>query len=271
MEDLSPLPEADNGGVTVTESSTPIAESASSKTNIALQPKVSENSEDATTRDCSIQYQTSVSPLRDLSPLPEADTGGVTVIESSTPIAETASSKTNSALQPEDATTRACSIQYETSISLLGVCWLCTYLNLRCFSVANGQRLKCLEDMSPPLPEADKDGGVIVTESSTPIAEAAFSKTNSGSQIEDIQKPDDESTKPVTLRNNIGECSTHDLPSNDETASDSAVENGNGGKDAKEDQLKEATTILQKRVFKAFSSATRWYVVVIYNATNQMS
>ncbi|CAF2053948.1 hypothetical protein YC2023_075128 [Brassica napus] len=125
--------------------------------------------------------------------------------------------------------------------------------------------------MSPPLPEADKDGGVIVTESSTPIAEAAFSKTNSGSQIEDIQKPDDESTKPVTLRNNIGECSTHDLPSNDETASDSAVENGNGGKDAKEDQLKEATTILQKRVFKAFSSATRWYVVVIYNATNQMS
>ncbi|XP_022560938.1 uncharacterized protein LOC106422526 isoform X2 [Brassica napus] len=175
MEDLSPLPEADNGGVTVTESSTPIAESASSKTNIALQPKVSENSEDATTRDCSIQYQTSVSPLRDLSPLPEADTGGVTVIESSTPIAETASSKTNSALQPEDATTRACSIQYETSISLLG------------------------EDMSPPLPEADKDGGVIVTESSTPIAEAAFSKTNSGSQIEDIQKPDDESTKPVTL------------------------------------------------------------------------
>ncbi|CAN6927247.1 unnamed protein product [Brassica oleracea] len=247
QKDLSPLPEADNGGVTVTESSTPIAESASSKTNIALQPKVSENSEDATTRDCSIQYQTSVSPLRDLSPLPEADTGGVTVIESSTPIAETASSKTNSALQPEDATTRACSIQYETSISLLG------------------------EDMSPPLPEADKDGGVIVTESSTPIAEAAFSKTNSGSQIEDIQKPDDESTKPVTLRNNIGECSTHDLPSNDETASDSAVENGNGGKDAKEDQLKEATTILQKRVFKAFSSATRWYVVVIYNATNQMS
>ena len=52
--------------------------------------------------------------------MPEADTGGVTVIESSTPIAETASSKTNSALQPEDATTRACSIQYETSISLLG-------------------------------------------------------------------------------------------------------------------------------------------------------
>uniref|UniRef100_A0A0D3CNU7 Uncharacterized protein n=2 Tax=Brassica TaxID=3705 RepID=A0A0D3CNU7_BRAOL len=261
--DLSPLPEADNGGVTVTESSTPIAESASSKINIALQPKVSENSEDATSRDCSIQYQTSVSPLRDLSPLPEADTGGVTMIESSTPIAETASSKTNSALQPEDATTRACSVQYETSISLLG--------DLHCFSVANGQRLKCLEDMSPPLPEADKDGGVIVTESSTPIAEAAFSKTNNGSQTEDIQKPDDESTKPVTLRNNIGECSTHDLPSNDETASDSAVENGNDGKDAKEDQLKEATTILQKRVFKAFSAATRWYVVVIYNATNQMS
>ncbi|XP_048591125.1 uncharacterized protein LOC125575906 isoform X4 [Brassica napus] len=103
---------------------------------------------------------------RNLSPLPEADTGGVTVIESSTPIAETASSKTNSALQPQDATTRACSIQYETSISLLG----------------------------------DKDGGVIVTESSTPIAEAASSKTNNGSQTEDIQKADDESTKPVTLR-----------------------------------------------------------------------
>ncbi|KAF2555827.1 hypothetical protein F2Q68_00013756 [Brassica cretica] len=175
--------------------------------------------------------------FKDLSPLPEADTGGVTVIESSTLIAETDSSKTNSALQPEDATTRACSIQYETSISLLG--------DLHCFSVANGQRLKSLE--------------------------AASSKTNNGSQTEDIQKLDDESTTPVTLRNNIGECSTHDLPSNDETASDSAVENGNDGKDAKEDQLKEATTILQKRVFKAFSAATRWYVVVIYNATNQMS
>ncbi|KAF3554452.1 hypothetical protein F2Q69_00016219 [Brassica cretica] len=182
--------------------------------------------------------------FKDLSPLPEADTGGVTVIESSTPIAETDSSKTNSALQPEDATTRACSIQYETSISLFG--------DLHCFSVANGQRLKSLE-------------------SSTPIAEAASSKTNNGSQTEDIQKPDDESTTSVTLRNNIGECSTHDLPSNDETASDSAVENGNDGKDAKEDQLKEKTTMLQKRVFKAFSAATRWYVVVIYNATNQMS
>jgi len=54
--------------------------------------------------------------------------------------------------------------------------------------------------MSPPLPEADKDGGVIVTESSTPIAEAASSKTNNGSQTEDIQKPDDESTTSVTLR-----------------------------------------------------------------------
>ncbi|CAN6917775.1 unnamed protein product, partial [Brassica oleracea var. botrytis] len=136
----------------------------------------------------------------DLSPLPEADTGGVTVIESSTPIAETASSKTNSVLQPEDATTRACSIQYETYISLLG------------------------EDMSPPLPEADKDGGVIVTESSTPIAEAASSKTNNGSQTEDIQKADDESTKPVTLR-------------------------------------------FSRDCF--FYKA--WYVVVIYNATNQMS
>ncbi|XP_013596110.1 PREDICTED: uncharacterized protein LOC106304245 [Brassica oleracea var. oleracea] len=120
--------------------------------------------------------QWSLRKRKDLSPLPEADTGGVTVIESSTPIAETASSKMNSALQPKDATTRACSIQYETSISLLG------------------------EDMSPPLLEADKDGGVIVTESSTPIAEAASSKTNNGSQTEDIQKEDDESTKPVTLR-----------------------------------------------------------------------
>ena len=54
--------------------------------------------------------------------------------------------------------------------------------------------------MSPPLPEADKDGGVIVTESSTPIAEAASSKTNNGSQTKDIQKPDDESTTSVTLR-----------------------------------------------------------------------
>ncbi|WZZ63792.1 hypothetical protein YC2023_075162 [Brassica napus] len=144
--------------------------------------------------------QWSLKKRKDLSPLPEADTGGVTVIESSTPIAETASSKTNSALQPEDATTRACSIQYETSISLLG------------------------EDMSPPLPEADKNGGVIVTESSTPIAEAASSKTNNGSQIEDIQKADDESTKPVTLR-------------------------------------------FSRDCF--FYKA--WYVVVIYNATNQMS
>ncbi|XP_009103398.1 uncharacterized protein LOC103829490 [Brassica rapa] len=135
--------------------------------------------------------QWSLRKKKDLSPLPEADTGGVTVIESSTPIAETASSKTNSALQPEDATTRACSIQYETSISLLG---------------------------------ADKDGGVIVTESSTPIAEAASSKTNNGSQTEHIQKPDDESTKPVTLRFSR-DCF----------------------------------------LYKA------WYVVVIYNATNQMS
>ncbi|CAF2081463.1 BnaC06g04140D [Brassica napus] len=172
-EDLSLLPEADNGGVTVTESSTPIAETASSKTNNALQPEVSDKPEDATTRDCSVQYETFVSPLgEDLSPLPEADTVGVTVIESSTPIAETASSKTNSALQPEDATTRGCSIQYETSISPLG------------------------EDMSHPLPEADKDGGATVTESSTPIAEAASSKTNNGSQTEDLEKPDDESTKP---------------------------------------------------------------------------
>ncbi|CAN7097611.1 uncharacterized protein LOC103871314 isoform X1 [Brassica rapa] len=169
-EDLSPLPEADNGGVTVTENSTPIVETDSSKTNNALQPEVLENSGDATTRDCSIQYQTYVSPLgEDLSPLPEADSGGVTVTESSTPTAETASSKTNNALQPEvsdkpdDATTRDCSVQYETFVSPLG------------------------ENMSPPLPEADEDVGGTVTESSTPIAKA---------EPEDLNKPDDESTKP---------------------------------------------------------------------------
>ncbi|XP_009147798.1 uncharacterized protein LOC103871314 isoform X2 [Brassica rapa] len=168
-EDLSPLPEADNGGVTVTENSTPIVETDSSKTNNALQPEVLENSGDATTRDCSIQYQTYVSPLGDLSPLPEADSGGVTVTESSTPTAETASSKTNNALQPEvsdkpdDATTRDCSVQYETFVSPLG------------------------ENMSPPLPEADEDVGGTVTESSTPIAKA---------EPEDLNKPDDESTKP---------------------------------------------------------------------------
>lgn len=169
-EDLSPLPEADNGGVTVTENSTPIVEIDSSKTNNALQPEVLENSGDATTRDCSVQYQTYVCPLgEDLSPLPEADSGGVTVTESSTPTAETASSKSNNALQPEvsdkpeDATTRDCSVQYETFVSPLG------------------------ENMSHPLPEADEDSGGTVTEISTPIAEA---------EPEDFEKPDDESTKP---------------------------------------------------------------------------
>ena len=62
-EDLSPLPEAENDGVTVTESLTPITETASSNTNNALQLGVSENQGDATTRDCSIQYETSISPL----------------------------------------------------------------------------------------------------------------------------------------------------------------------------------------------------------------
>ena len=57
------MPEADNGGVTVTENSTPIVETDSSKTNNALQPEVLENSGDATTRDCSVQYQTYVCPL----------------------------------------------------------------------------------------------------------------------------------------------------------------------------------------------------------------
>jgi hypothetical protein len=62
-EDLSPLLRADNSGATVRESSTPIDEAASSKTNIGLQPEDSENPEDATTRDCSVQYETFVSPL----------------------------------------------------------------------------------------------------------------------------------------------------------------------------------------------------------------
>ncbi|KAG2272028.1 hypothetical protein Bca52824_066583 [Brassica carinata] len=53
-----------------------------------------------------------------------------------------------------------------------------------------------------------------------------------------------------TMENNIGECSTHGLPSKDETASDSAVENGNDIKDANEDQLKEATTMLQKGILR---------------------
>jgi hypothetical protein len=57
------LLEADNSGVTLRESSTPIAEAASSKTNNASQPEDSENLEDTTTKDCSIQYQTFVSPL----------------------------------------------------------------------------------------------------------------------------------------------------------------------------------------------------------------
>ncbi|CAH8280378.1 unnamed protein product, partial [Arabidopsis lyrata] len=127
LGDLSPLLEADNSGVTVRESSTPIAEAASSKTNIGLQPEDSEKPEDVTTRDCSVQYETFVSPLgEDLSPLREADNSGVTMRESSTPIVEAASSKTNNALQPEDsenpedATTRDCSIQCQTFASPLG-------------------------------------------------------------------------------------------------------------------------------------------------------
>ncbi|CAN7019005.1 hypothetical protein IGI04_022074 [Brassica rapa subsp. trilocularis] len=167
-EDLSPLPEAENDGVTVTESLTPITETASSNTNNALQLGVSENQGDATTRDCSIQYETSISPLgEDLSRSPEADNGGVTV----TTIVQTISAKTNNVLQPEvsekseDAgTSRDCSVQYQRFVSPLG------------------------EDMSPPLPEADKDGGATATKSSTPIAEA---------EPEDLKKPsEDESTKP---------------------------------------------------------------------------
>ncbi|XP_020867442.1 uncharacterized protein LOC9330344 isoform X3 [Arabidopsis lyrata subsp. lyrata] len=170
-EDLSPLLEADSSGVTVRKSSTPIAEAASSKTNIGLQPEDSEKLEDVTTRDCSVQYETFVSPLgEDLSPLREADNCGVTVRESSTPIAEAAPSKTNNALQPEDsenpedATTRDCSIQYQTFVFPLG----------------------------------DENRYVTATESLTPIAEAASSKTNNGSQTEDSKKVEDESTNPVS-------------------------------------------------------------------------
>lgn len=67
-EDLSPLLEADSSGVTVRKSSTPIAEAASSKTNIGLQPEDSEKPEDVTTRDCSVQYETFVSPLGGKTP-----------------------------------------------------------------------------------------------------------------------------------------------------------------------------------------------------------
>ncbi|CAA7048436.1 unnamed protein product [Microthlaspi erraticum] len=138
-------------------------------------------SEDAATRGSLVQYQTSVSSLgEDLSPVIEADNGGVTVRESSTPVAEAASSVTNDALQPEasenaeDATIRGCSIQYQTSISPLG------------------------EDPSPLL-EAERNDGVTATASSTLIAEADPSKTNDGSQIEDTDKPEDESSNPVTV------------------------------------------------------------------------
>ncbi|ESQ48566.1 hypothetical protein EUTSA_v10020086mg [Eutrema salsugineum] len=54
---------------------------------------------------------------------------------------------------------------------------------------------------------------------------------------------------PSTLENNNGECSTYDLPSKDETASNVAVESCNESKDAKEDKQKEAT-MLQKGVLR---------------------
>ncbi|KAF3519852.1 hypothetical protein DY000_02062821 [Brassica cretica] len=44
------------------------------------------------------------------------------------------------------------------------------------------------EDMSPPLPEADKDGGVIVTESSTLIAEAASDGFSSISVVRQLNQ-----------------------------------------------------------------------------------
>ncbi|XP_033141156.1 phosphoinositide phosphatase SAC2 isoform X2 [Brassica rapa] len=50
---------------------------------------------------------------------------------------------------------------------------------------------------------------------------------------------------PSTVENNIGECSTYDLPTKDEIASDSAVENGNDSKD----RQKEAT-MFQKGVLR---------------------
>lgn len=111
----------------------------------------------------------------------EADNSGVTLRESSTPIAEAASSKTNNASQPEDSenledtTTKDCSIQYQTFVSPLG------------------------EDITPsPLPDADENGYDTATESLTPIAEAASSKTNDESQTEDMEKVEDESTNPVS-------------------------------------------------------------------------
>ncbi|KAL1207099.1 hypothetical protein V5N11_004305 [Cardamine amara subsp. amara] len=138
--------------------------------------------EDATTRDSLVQYQTSVSSLgEDLSPMLEAENGGVTVTEISTPIAEAVSSKTNNGVQPddsenpEDATPRTCSVQYHTFDSLLR------------------------EDTSTsPLLEGDKNGVVTATECLTPIAEAASSKTNNDYQTEDSEKPEDESTNPVS-------------------------------------------------------------------------
>ncbi|VVB00769.1 unnamed protein product [Arabis nemorensis] len=184
-EDPSPLLEADDGGATARESSTPIIEAASSKTNNVLQQEVSENPEDSTTRDCSVQYQTSLAPLgEDLSPLLEADNSGVTVRESSPPIAEAARSNTNNALQPEvsvnpeDATTRNFSVQYQTSLSPLG------------------------EDISPS-PREDKNGGVTATECSTPVVEAAASKTSNESQTEDSERLKDESTNPVSPIKNV--------------------------------------------------------------------
>lgn len=53
----------------------------------------------------------------------------------------------------------------------------------------------------------------------------------------------------IYCRNNSGECSTHDLPSKDETPSNLVVEIGNDSKDAKEDRQKEAT-MLQKGILR---------------------
>ncbi|CAN8270169.1 unnamed protein product [Cochlearia groenlandica] len=63
--------------------------------------------------------------------------------------------------------------------------------------------------------------------------------------------PSDESLNPnlSTLENNNGECSTYDLHSKYETASNLVVENGNDGKDSREDRQKEPT-MLQKGVLR---------------------
>uniref|UniRef100_A0A1J3I362 Phosphoinositide phosphatase SAC2 n=1 Tax=Noccaea caerulescens TaxID=107243 RepID=A0A1J3I362_NOCCA len=61
----------------------------------------------------------------------------------------------------------------------------------------------------------------------------------------DLRADGFQNQNPSTPENNIGQCSTNDLPSKDETASNLAVENGNDSKDGQ----KEAT-MLQKGVLR---------------------